>query len=262
MGYRLFHRKKTERIDEPDKLKDIVREMIMSEKSKSSMEKERDYGSSVLKVELANMIKETIKTELLKMKSEEKKHEHVETITTSAEGTVTILEKEIVLDEEEKHIKSLEERLKKKRAALQRALEYKEKELEMIRKMLDNERKMLIKKDDELTIREQELKKKEEECNKKLETINIARKELDEQMKLLKELEMKLEVWKGDREKIIKNIIEKEGREKIELDEDIKKLLPVLDSLLGELPDLATDKFTKTDDYKLYLKVLEKYGVS
>ncbi|MGC8913527.1 MAG: hypothetical protein ACP5LE_06355 [Thermoplasmata archaeon] len=42
---------------------------------------------------------------------------------------------------------------------------------------------------------------------------------------------------------------------------ETKKLLIVLDELLGELPDEVVDKFAKSPDYKLYEKVLKMYGI-
>ncbi|MEM3494020.1 MAG: hypothetical protein QXD15_06665, partial [Thermoplasmata archaeon] len=42
---------------------------------------------------------------------------------------------------------------------------------------------------------------------------------------------------------------------------ETKKLLIVLDELLGQLPDDVIEKFAKSPDYKLYEKVLRMYGI-
>jgi hypothetical protein len=44
-------------------------------------------------------------------------------------------------------------------------------------------------------------------------------------------------------------------------DEDIKRVLVVLDDLLGKLPDRAIEEFSRSKDFELYDKVLKKYGV-
>ncbi|MEM3396114.1 MAG: hypothetical protein QW620_00985 [Thermoplasmata archaeon] len=42
---------------------------------------------------------------------------------------------------------------------------------------------------------------------------------------------------------------------------ETKRLLIVLDELLGELPDETIEKFAKSPDYRLYEKVLKMYGI-
>jgi hypothetical protein len=46
-----------------------------------------------------------------------------------------------------------------------------------------------------------------------------------------------------------------------EIDDDIKKILSITDSLLGELPEDVIDRFTQSDDFELYEKVLNKYKI-
>ncbi len=45
------------------------------------------------------------------------------------------------------------------------------------------------------------------------------------------------------------------------LDEDVKKLLVIVDDLLGELPDEVIKKFVESDDFLLYEKVMRKYNI-
>lgn len=46
-----------------------------------------------------------------------------------------------------------------------------------------------------------------------------------------------------------------------ELDPEVKKVLKTVDELLASLPKEKIDQFTKTKDYELYKKVLDRYGV-
>ncbi len=44
-------------------------------------------------------------------------------------------------------------------------------------------------------------------------------------------------------------------------DRDVKKVLKIMDKLLKRLPKKEIDKFTRTDDAKLYSVVMKNYGV-
>ncbi len=44
-------------------------------------------------------------------------------------------------------------------------------------------------------------------------------------------------------------------------DEDLKKVLHMTDTLLGELPDDILTDFIESKDYKLYEKVMNKYKI-
>ncbi len=118
-----------------------------------------------------------------------------------------------------------------------------------------------------------ELKKllKEEKLKGKLE-----KKQLKELEKIQKERELqarKLELIKGkspeekpvEEEKIQQEITEtiEEKREyspdNLNFDEDVAKLLPIIDSLFEKLPEEAIDEFTNSEYFELYEKVLLKY---
>ncbi len=45
------------------------------------------------------------------------------------------------------------------------------------------------------------------------------------------------------------------------VDEDIKKLLKVLDQLLGELPEEAIERFSKSKEFAIYERVLDKFEI-
>ena len=63
----------------------------------------------------------------------------------------------------------------------------------------------------------------------------------------------KLLLEKSDAEGKLKEIAEDEN--------ELTKLLKAMDQLLGQLPEAAIQKFTQSDDYKLYEKTLERYGI-
>jgi len=46
-----------------------------------------------------------------------------------------------------------------------------------------------------------------------------------------------------------------------ELDDDLKKVLVMTDSLLGELPQDVIERFSQSDDFELYERVLNKYRI-
>ncbi|HUV60887.1 MAG TPA: hypothetical protein VMW71_01795 [Thermoplasmata archaeon] len=58
---------------------------------------------------------------------------------------------------------------------------------------------------------------------------------------------------KSDTEGKLKEIAEDEN--------ELTRLLKALDQLLGQLPEDAIQKFTQSDEYKLYEKTLERYGI-
>jgi hypothetical protein len=47
----------------------------------------------------------------------------------------------------------------------------------------------------------------------------------------------------------------------LELDEDIKKVLLMTDSLLAELPEEVLNEFVQSEAFELYEKVLNKYKI-
>ena len=51
-------------------------------------------------------------------------------------------------------------------------------------------------------------------------------------------------------------------QETIPWDEDVEKLLPIIDNLFANLPDNIIDEFTKSEDFKLYEKVVLKYKIA
>ena len=50
-------------------------------------------------------------------------------------------------------------------------------------------------------------------------------------------------------------------QEAIVVDEDLRKLLKVLDQMLGQLPEEAIERFSKSDDFTLYERILDKFKI-
>ena len=45
------------------------------------------------------------------------------------------------------------------------------------------------------------------------------------------------------------------------MDEDLKRLLKVLDQMLGQLPEDAIERFSKSDEFALYERILDKFKI-
>ncbi len=157
------------------------------------------------------------------------------------------LERSILGFDEEKEIVKLENMLRKTRLSFEKKLKGKVEALE--KRKLEIEQTMIS---EAHTKKEAELKEMEAMLNKK-------EKEIDTIIRH-HQLEREDELNKRERELITK---EKEITERIEekTDEEVKKLLIVMDELLGKLPKDVIDKFVKSEEYKLYKKVLDRYGV-
>lgn len=157
------------------------------------------------------------------------------------------LERSILGFDEEKEIAKLESGLRKTRLLFEKKLKEKVEELE--KRKVEIEQTMIL---ESHARREAGLNRKEEMLNKK-------EKEIDAVIRS-HQLEREEELNRRERELIMK---EKELGGKVEekIDEEVKKLLKVLDELLGKLPKEVIDKFVKSEEYNLYEKVLERYGV-
>ncbi len=130
----------------------------------------------------------------------------------------------------------------------------KEKELEIKRLEEKKKRKLELKK----------AKKMEKTKGKNLVDSNQQNTPIDENLE---------QEWKKDKEHNEKNnnqtpeidtvLVGKKEMEKEDfiLDEDIKKVLLMTDTLLGNLPEEVIDEFVKSKDFSLYEKVINKYKI-
>lgn len=193
-----------------------------------------------------------LKLKLGKNKDNKKKNEKKEDKKTKENNKKK--NSETKSDEDlDKEIKDLKKSIDKRKKSLEEKEEnigkYKE-ELEEI-----DQKKNDIKKDFEyekkiLSQEEKELKKLE----KKIEKIDSKKNKKEEKTKTeeKKQVEKTEETDEGDL------IAEVELDEPL-VDEDVKKLIPVLDELLGELPDEIIDDFANSENFELYKKVVGRY---
>ena len=170
--------------------------------------------------------------------------------------------------EAENALKEKKEAEKQKRLEeKQRLKEEKIKELELekkAKKEAEKEEKLKKKKLKEELIKELELKKKikEEEKRKKSEEKKALK---EEKTKEEKEKVAVTEKSKDETDETVKELDElilskkKTAKEKTFLDDDVEKIIPVIDTLLEKLPDDVIAEFAESDDFALYEKVVKKY---
>jgi hypothetical protein len=180
---------------------------------------------------------------------------------------------ELKQQEKEKRIKEKEDKKNKKLEAKKTLKE--EKEKQKLARIEEKEKKK------NLLVEEKKKKSQERELEK-------ANKNLTKKQKLQKKEKKPLQLFRKEKKKIEENKIpieskqetlgneqqiseikqdpkKEEFKEKINqpeqtfLDEDIKKLLIITDDLLSKLPDEVIDEFAKSEDFKLYSKVFNKY---
>ena len=175
------------------------------------------------------------------------------------------IELEETKKEIEKKKKELEEALKREK---EKELELKkqEKEKRKIKKLKKLELKKKLK---EEKIKEKLAKKVQLELKKKQleKEIELKQKQIEKEIELKKQ-----ELTKGNKneielneEKLSSDILNvtTEGKERVQeeliFDEDVAKLLPILDNLFEKLPEDVVDEFSKSEYFELYEKVLLKY---
>jgi len=202
--------------------------------------------------------------EQTKKEIERKKKELEEAIKKQREKELEVKIEEEERRKQEKLIK-LELKKQLKEEKIKEKLEKKAQiEQEKLAKKAQIEREIELKKLAEL--------KKKEELMKQIELKKQV--ELRKKEELLKQLELKKQEMiksKVQEEELLKeekitpdtnDIVEEEKQvtpEDITWDEDIAKLLPILDSLFEKLPEDVVDEFTSSEYFELYEKVLLKY---
>jgi hypothetical protein len=146
-----------------------------------------------------------------------------------------------------------------------------------INRQLEREREKLEKLEMKKALLEQEkqeLKQTEQKIPKQIPQLSMfnrdSKKQAKEQLRLqrlelrkarLEERQRKKEEKQAQKIKQ-KHIKEWAGTtESLELDDDIKKILLMTDTLLGELPEDVIKQFMQSEEFELYQKVLNKYNV-
>jgi len=56
-------------------------------------------------------------------------------------------------------------------------------------------------------------------------------------------------------------IPQKEGLSVLDSEDDVKRVLKVIDDLFGKLPENVVAEFANSKDFELYERVLKKYGL-
>jgi len=177
-----------------------------------------------------------------------------------------------------------EERSKEIKEKQNKDEEQKRQQEEKILKQLEREHEKLEKLETKKSIleeRKQELKEKEKKSPKKDSDLEKTAPELKKEAKEQKRLQ-RLEIRKArveerrhkKEEKQALKLKQKQqhlkhkGKEKqkthppsLELNEDIKKVLLMTDSLLAELPEEVLNEFVQSEAFELYEKVLNKYKI-
>jgi len=83
--------------------------------------------------------------------------------------------------------------------------------------------------------------------------ISAAEQDVD---RLISDLESKLRAVVEEKKAVEQRMLAASA-----VDEDLRKLLKVLDQMLGQLPAEIIEKFSKSSDFELYEKVLDKFNV-
>jgi len=175
------------------------------------------------------------------------------------ETTIAKIELEETKKDIERKKKELEDALKKER---EKALLVKKEQGE--RRKQEKQKKIELKKQlKEEKIKEKLEKKaqKEHEKASKEQEIQLKKQELIKgkapEEKTFQEEKIQPELTDIVEER--KEYIQDNLSENLNLDEDVAKLLPIIDSLFEKLPEEAIDEFTRSEYFELYEKVLLKY---
>jgi hypothetical protein len=194
----------------------------------------------------------------LKLKKDKHKKEKESSENSNKTKNTTETNDENIEEENDEDTKLAKEimNLKKSIEERKKSLDEKEQEISKFKNELNeiDQRKKDSKNDFEnekklLTQEEKELKKLE----KKLEKIDSKKQKEEEKTKDIKQIEEKNEDLPET------ELIEETEFDENYLDEDVKNLIPVIDDLLGQLPDEIIDDFANSNNFELYEKVVKKY---
>jgi hypothetical protein len=116
--------------------------------------------------------------------------------------------------------------------------------------------------------------KKQQKEQKRLERIEARNKRIEERKKRIEERKRQKEEKRALKEQLKQQRLQQKGKNKkqkpvrgkpalvsMDLDEDVKKILLMTDSLLEELPEDVINKFVQSEDFELYERVMNKYKI-
>jgi hypothetical protein len=191
-------------------------------------------------------------------------------------------ELKLEIDKKQKDLDHREEELRKEIERLQNDQEEMKKresnlmEMEnMFRRVLANTEERLKKKEEDLIEKEEELKKEVEERMKLIEELRSKEdkvSELEQELreKLTKEITESLKEREGQIKELEETLKKREAELEamgqspaagIENELEIKRLLQVLDDLLGKLPEEVISEFAESDAFELYEKIMKHFKV-
>ena len=170
--------------------------------------------------------------------------------------------------------------LKKLKNGLSKKEEWAEKKKEELRKEKERlkHEKQLLKKQKRELIKEEKQKRKLKEIERK-KALKLQKEKEQQKIREQKQKELEQKKKEKGQQKTVKKEKTKKPEKKIEtkkefdqivlekkktepeafFDEDVKKILPVIDNLLEKLPEEVIDKFAQSKDFALYEKVVNKY---
>ncbi len=204
----------------------------LKEKEQRDLEKQKDAEQKRRQKEQREREKEEKRLQML-----EAEKEKLEVKQRTTEGKKVLLEKREKEAEEKKLLKK-------------EAVYAKEKKLEYA--VSKKEEKRLKK----LEAKQARLEAKQKNKEEKEAMIKILEGEAEEK-KRLKEKTMRGEYDELKESVLLKSVETKQTPTFV--DDDVIKVLLMTDDLLGNLPDDVIDKFAKSEDFKLYEKVISKY---
>jgi hypothetical protein len=212
-----------------------------SDKKQKKLEIEQTYIPVDFEERSKELKEQQNEEEEQKQQQDEKIHKQLEREHEKLEKLET---KKAILEEKKQELKQKEKKPHKKEPQLARTKRETKKQ--------EKEQKRLQR----LEIRQARI---EEKRRKKEEKRALKIKQKQQRLKSKgKEKPQKLTKQKTESKSLFKK---EKHPTSLELDEDIKKILLMTDTLLGELPEDVINRFAQSEDFELYEKVMNKYKI-
>jgi hypothetical protein len=236
-----------------EQLNNFSNTKISLEKTKKDIEEqERTLG-------YANKLENQMKDELKKKAEQKKREEKLRKLELKKKTKEDKL-RQLKAEKAKKQMIKEEKREQKDKL---RGEKLKEKEIKKLELKRLNAEKLKQQEFDRLEkLKQKELKKLQEEKEKAEKQKQELIKQKEEELRLKKLQEESQGEIKHEEPPEMGKFIQKETITKDEspyLDDDVKKLLPIIDQLLEKLPDDVVDDFAQSENFALYEKVINKY---
>ncbi len=245
----------------------------LKEKEQRELEKQKDAEQQRKEKEQKEREKEEEKLRKLeeqkeKLEAKQRKKEEQKLLFEKREKEAEekkLLEKEAAYAKEQKEKLEAKQRKKEEQKLL---FEKREKEAEE-KKLLEQEAAFAKEKKLESAVSKKEEKRlnKLEEKQARLEAKQRKKEEKEAMIKILERdaeerKQLKKKTRRGEYDELKESVLLKSVETKQTptfVDDDVIKVLLMTDDLLGNLPEDVIDKFAKSEDFKLYEKVISKY---